>query len=158
MLLHWVAPLSALFLFVGWNRMMEDWQVALTLLFTVFGGWILNSFSKKDPENLVVPEGKVVSMAEYRKQRGRQETESNRSLLQNVYESQYLHEAELIASLLESEGIPTHVFNRHNASILIHPMGEMRVKVLVPTVDNEVAQVLIEQYQDSISPEDTSIA
>ena len=145
-------------LLIGWNRTLEDWQVGLTLFFAVLAGWILNTLAKKDPKKREVPEGKVVSLAEYRKQRTRKAAGENRAELQNVYESQYLHEAEMIASMLKSDGIPNHVFNRHNASILIHPMSEMRVKVLVPAMYSEAALVLIEQYQDSISPEDSSIA
>ena len=100
----------------------------------------------------------MVSPDEFRRQRHDSAFEENQARLQNVFETQYLHEAEMMASMLESEGIPTHLFNRHNASILIHPMSEMQVKVLVPHDEVEHALALIEHYRNSITPEDSSIA
>ena len=111
----------------------------------------------EDPPNSGNAEGEVVSLAGYRRQRDRRETGERRSELQNIYESQFLHEAERIASMLEYEGIPAHVLNRHNGSILIHPMAEMRFKVLVLLIDTEVARMFIEEDWEFASPEDSSI-
>ncbi len=60
--------------------------------------------------------------------------------------------------MLEYEGISANILNRHNGSILIHPMTEMRFKVLVPLMDTEVAWMLIKKDWELASPEDSSIA
>ena len=157
MMLRWVAPFGAAILLIGWNRQLEDWQVMLTFAAALVVTIMLQGLAPQQ-ESLETSESNVVSLDEFRRQRQASAFEENRTGLQNVFESQYLHEAELIASMLENEGIPTHVFNRHNASILIHPMGEMQVKVLVPRDEMENAQALIEHFRNSITPEDSSIA
>ena len=157
MLWRWLAPLGFAILLLGWDRNPEILQVAVTLLFALFAGWVLNVLALEDPPDSGKAEGEVVSLAGYRRQRGRRETGERRSELQNIYESQCLNEAECITSMLEYEGIPTHVLNRHNGSILIHPMAEMRFKVLVP-LDAEAARMLIEEDLGFASPEDSSIA
>ncbi len=141
-MLRWIAPFGAAILIIGWNRELEDWQVALSFTAAL----------------LVANKDNVVSLDEFRRQRHGSAFEETQARLQNVFETQYLHEAEMMASMLESEGIPTHLFNRHNASILIHPMSEMQVKVLVPHDEVEHALALIEHYRNSITPEDSSIA
>jgi len=122
-----------------------------------FGAMLLQATAPKNKE-LEAKKDNVVSLDEYRRQRHGSAFEENQARLQNVFETQYLHEAEMMASMLESEGIPTHLFNRHNASILIHPMSEMQVKVLVPHDEVEHALALIGHHRNSITPEDSSIA
>ena len=123
MLWRWLAPIGFAVLLLGWDRNPEIWLIALTLLFALFAGWVLNILALEDLPDSGNAEGEVVSLAEYRSQRDRRETGERRSELQNIYESQFLHEAERIASMLEYEGIPSHVLNRHNGSILIQLMA-----------------------------------
>ena len=157
MILRWLAPFGSAILLIDWNRDFEDWQIMLTFGAALVAALMLHYMAPS--ESLTeVTESNVVSLDKYRRHRQMLAYEENRSGLQNVFESQYLHEAEWMASMLETYGIPTHVFNRHNASILIHPMGEMQVKVLVPKDETEHAKALIEQFQNSIIPEDSSIA
>ena len=60
--------------------------------------------------------------------------------------------------MLEYEGIPAHVLNRHNGSILIHPMAEMHFKDLVSVMYAEASRMLIEEDWEFASPEDSSFA
>lgn len=160
MMFRIVAVVIVAGLLIWWGSPMEPWQMMFTIVLVSAafllgtGGW--GKGMQTDQEN-----EKIVSLKQYRNQRemdGAEQNEKALSGLKSVYESQYLHEAELMASLLESHGIPTHVFNRHNASILIHPMSEMRVKVLVPQVEFTHALQLIEEHQSAASPEDSSSA
>lgn len=115
---------------------------------------LLPKFEEPSPN-----EGKVVSLDAYRKQREHErKVQEQGSGLRLVYESPVLHEADLTASLLEHHGIAVHVFNRHNASILIHPMGEMMVKVMVSQADWPRARRLIEDQSSRMPPEDFSTA
>ena len=157
MILSWVAPFGTAIILIGWNRDFEDWQIMLTFGTAIVTVFMLHYMA---PSELLpdVPESNVVSLDKFRKQRQMLAYEENRSELQNVFESQYLHEVELMASMLEADGIPTYVFNLHNASILIHPIDEMQIKVLVPVDETEHAKGLIEYFQKSITPEDSSIA
>lgn len=156
-MLRWIAPFGAAILIIGWNRELEDWQVALSFTAALLVAMLLQATAPKN-KDLESNKDNVVSLDEFRRQRHGSSFEENQARLQNVFETQYLHEAEMMASMLESEGIPTHLFNRHNASILIHPMSEMQVKVLVPHDEVEHALALIEHYRNSITPEDSSIA
>ena len=156
-MLRWIAPFGAAILIIGWNRELEDWQVALSFTAALLVAMLLQATAPKI-KDLESNKDNVVSLDEFRRQRHGSAFEENQARLQNVFETQYLHEAEMMASMLESEDIPTHLFNRHNASILIHPMSEMQVKVLVPHDEVEHALALIEHYRNSITPEDSSIA
>ena len=65
----------------------------------------------------------------------------------------------LIVALLQHNGITAHLFNRNNASILIHPMGEMKAKVMVAQTDGNRALRIIENANPHPdSPEDSSTA
>ena len=143
---------------LSWDRNPEIWLIALTLLFALFAGWVLNVLALEDPPDSGNAEGEFVSLAGYRRQHDQRETGERRSELQNIFESQFLHETERIASMLEYGGILAHVLNRHNGSILVHPMAEMRFKVLVPLMEAEAARMLIEEDWEFASPEDSFIA
>ena len=157
MILRWVAPFGAAILLIGWNRNLEDWQIMLTFGTALVVAFMFHHIAPSESIHDAT-ESNVVSLDKLRRQRQVLAHEDNRLGLQNVFESQYLHEAEWMASMLEAESILTHVLNRHNASILIHPMGEMQVKVLVPGDEIEHAKALIKHFQNSITPEDSSIA
>lgn len=94
-------------------------------------------------------DAKVVSLEEYRKKKdkvapnGRKRTERRFAI---AFETTFVTEADLLASMLEQHGIETQVINRQNATILIHPMGELTVKVLVPREKYEEARALIEHF------------
>ena len=156
-MLRWIAPFGAAILIISWNRELEDWQVALSFTAALLAAMLLLATAPNN-KDLESNKDNVVSLDEFRRQRHGSAFEENQARLENVFETQYLHEAEMMASMLESEGISTHLFNRHNASILIHPMSEMKVKVLVPHDEVEHALALIEHYRNSITPEDSSIA
>ncbi len=160
MLFRVIVIVFAAGLIVWWGSPMDPWQMLFTVVF-VSAAFLLGSDSSMKGMRTDQKNEKVVSLKQYRTQRAMNLAEQNGNALsglKSVYESQFLHEAELIASLLESHGIPTHVLNRHNASILIHPMSEMRVKVLVPRVEFTQSQQLIEEYRSAASPEDSSSA
>ena len=87
MLSRRLAPLGFTALLLGWDRNPESWQIALTLLFALFAGWVLNVLALEDPPDSGNAEGVVVSLAGYRRQRDRRKTGERRSELQNIYES-----------------------------------------------------------------------
>jgi hypothetical protein len=157
MILRWMAPFGVAIFLIGWNRDFEQWQILYTILTALI--LLLMIHYTASSRSLPEPsESNVLSLDKFRRQRQVLAFEKNRSGLQNIFESQYFYEAEWMASMLEAEGVTTHVFNRHNASILIHPMGEMQVKVLVPGDEMGHTKALIEDFQNSITPEDSSIA
>lgn len=97
---------------------------------------------------------KIVYLDEFRRQkRQKKEKEEVEDQFVVVFEAQLVIEADLVASMLESHNIATHVLNRHNASILIHPMNELTVKVLVSREDSDRALQLIQSHQET-SPQD----
>ena len=91
-------------------------------------------------------DSKVVDLNSYR-QRKQQAEESPNVVpgLQLVLETNFLPQADLVKALLEEHGIPVNLLNRHNASILVHPLGSQTVKVMVPASEHTRAIRLIEQ-------------
>ena len=104
-MLRWVAPFGAAILIIGWNRELEDWQVALSFTAALLVAMLLQVTASKN-KDLESNKDNVVSLDEFRRQRHGSAFEENQARLQNVFETQYLHEAEMMASMLESEGIP----------------------------------------------------
>jgi len=92
------------------------------------------------------PDSKVVDLNSYR-QRKQQAEESPNVVpgLQLVLETNFLPQADLVKALLEEHGIPVNLLNRHNASILVHPLGSQTVKVMVPASEHTRAIRLLEQ-------------
>ena len=128
-MLRWIAPFGAAILIIGWNRELEDWQVALSFTAALLVAMLLQATAPKN-KDLESNKDNVVSLDEFRRQRHGSAFEENLARLQNVFETQYLHEAEMMASMLESEGIPTHLFNRHNALSLIHISEPTRLRCI----------------------------
>ena len=91
-------------------------------------------------------DSKVVDLNSYR-QRKQQAEESPNVVpgLQLVLETNFLPQADLVKALLEEHGIPVNLLNRHNASILVHPLGSQTVKVMVPASEHTRAIRLLEQ-------------
>lgn len=91
------------------------------------------------------PDSKVVDLNSYR-QRKQQAEESPDAVpgLQVVLETNFLPQADLVKALLEEHGIPANLLNRHNASILIHPLGSQTVKVMVPASERTRAIRILE--------------
>jgi hypothetical protein len=92
------------------------------------------------------PDSKVVDLNSYR-QRKQQAEESPNVVpgLQLVLETNFLPQADLVKAFLEEHGIPVNLLNRHNASILVHPLGSQTVKVMVPASEHTRAIRLLEQ-------------
>ena len=91
-------------------------------------------------------DSKVVDLNSYR-QRKQQAEESPNVVpgLQLVLETNFLPQADLVKAFLEEHGIPVNLLNRHNASILVHPLGSQTVKVMVPASEHTRAIRLLEQ-------------
>ena len=90
-------------------------------------------------------ESKVIDLRQYRQRRQQPETAPQSEGLKPVLETNFLPQADLVQALLEENGIPAHVLNRHNASILVHPLGSQTVKVVVPASLHARAIRLLEQ-------------
>jgi hypothetical protein len=92
------------------------------------------------------PDSKVVDLNSYRQRKQKAEEPSSVvPSLQLVLETNFLPQADLVKALLEEHGIPVNLLNRHNASILVHPLGSQTVKVMVPASEHTRAIRLIEQ-------------
>lgn len=92
------------------------------------------------------PDSKVVDLNSYRQRK--QQTEELPNLvpgLQLVLETNFLPQAYLVKALLEEHGITVSLLNRHNASILVHPLGSQTVKVMVPASEHTRAICILEQ-------------
>ncbi len=132
----WVAPLSS----------FE--AVVLTLLLSGAWWWLLRDSLKIEIRPL--REGNIIYFDEFKRRRNTPpEPPPEQPRLVQVFDSSLLHEADLAAAFLEHNGIPTHVLNRHNASILIHPLGEMTVRVMVHEADAELATRLLDRRRNS---------
>ena len=114
---------------------------ALAGALTLWKPWEHNFFNS--PNHL---HSKVVDLNLYR-QRKQQAVEPPSAApgLQLVLETNFLPQADLVKALLEEHGIPVNLFNRHNASILVHPLGSQTVKVMVPASEYTRAMHLLEQ-------------
>ena len=114
---------------------------ALAGALTLWKPWEHNFFNS--PNHL---HSKVVDLNLYR-QRKQQAVEPPSAApgLQLVLETNFLPQADLVKALLEEHGIPVNLLNRHNASILVHPLGSQTVKVLVPASEHTRALRLLEQ-------------
>jgi len=92
------------------------------------------------------PDSKVVDLNSYRQRKQQAEEPPNVVPgLQLVLETNFLPQADLVKALLEEHGIPVNLLNRHNASILVHPLGSQTVKVMVPASEHTRAIRLLEQ-------------
>ena len=92
------------------------------------------------------PDSKVVDLNSYRQRKQQAEEPPNVVPgLQLVLETNFLPQAVLVKALLEEHGIPVNLLNRHNASILVHPLGSQTVKVMVPASEHTRAIRLLEQ-------------
>ena len=91
-------------------------------------------------------DSKVVDLNSYRQRKQQAEEPPNVVPgLQLVLETNFLPQADLVKALLEEHGIPVNLLNRHNASILVHPLGSQTVKVMVPASEHTRAIRLLEQ-------------
>jgi hypothetical protein len=114
---------------------------ALAGALTLWKPWEYNFF---DSPNHLDP--KVVDLNSYRQRKQQAEEPTNTTPgLQLVLETNFLPQADLVKALLEEHGIPVNLLNRHNASILVHPLGSQTVKVLVPASEHTRAMRLLEQ-------------
>ena len=136
--------LAAVSLMALWFAPLGMLEAMVLVLLLSLSWWQLLRGSVELEEPRPLEEGNVVYLDEYRRRKTPPPAVSSEGTgLVQVYESQFLHEADLTASYLEYHGVRTHVFNRHNASILIHPLGEMTVRVLVHEDDAEQALRLL---------------
>ena len=114
---------------------------ALAGALTLWKPWEHNFFNS--PKHL---DAKVVDLNSYRQRKQQVEEPTNTTPgLQLVLETNFLPQADLVKALLEEHGIPVNLFNRHNASILVHPLGSQTVKVMVPASEYTRAMHLLEQ-------------
>ena len=114
---------------------------ALAGALTLWKPWEHNFFNS--PNHL---DAKVVDLNSYRQRKQQVEEPTNTTPgLQLVLETNFLPQADLVKALLEEHGIPVNLFNRHNASILVHPLGSQTVKVMVPASEYTRAMHLLEQ-------------
>tara|TARA_B100000513_G_scaffold86203_1_gene35784 strand:- start:110 stop:688 length:579 start_codon:yes stop_codon:yes gene_type:complete len=114
---------------------------ALAGALTLWKPWEHNFFNS--PNHL---DSKVVDLNSYRQRKQQaEEPPSAAPGLQLVLETNFLPQADLVKALLEEHGIPVNLLNRHNASILVHPLGSQTVKVLVPASEHTRALRLLEQ-------------
>lgn len=114
---------------------------ALAGALTLWKPWEHNFFNS--PNHL---DAKVVDLNSYRQRKQQVEEPTNTTPgLQLVLETNFLPQADLVKALLEEHGIPVNLLNRHNASILVHPLGSQTVKVLVPASEHTRAMRLLEQ-------------
>ena len=114
---------------------------ALAGALTLWKPWEYNFFNS--PNHL---DAKVVDLNSYRQRKQQAEEPTNTTPgLQLVLETNFLPQADLVKALLEEHGIPVNLLNRHNASILVHPLGSQTVKVLVPASEHTSAMRLLEQ-------------
>ena len=114
---------------------------ALAGALTLWKPWEHNFFNS--PNHL---DAKVVDLNSYRQRKQQAEEPTKTTLgLQLVLETNFLPQADLVKALLEEHGIPVNLLNRHNASILVHPLGSQTVKVLVPASEHTRAMRLLEQ-------------
>ena len=114
---------------------------ALAGALTLWKPWEHNFFNS--PNHL---DAKVVDLNSYRQRKQQAEEPINTTPgLQLVLETNFLPRADLVKALLEEHGIPVNLLNRHNASILVHPLGSQTVKVLVPASEHTRALRLLEQ-------------
>ena len=114
---------------------------ALAGALTLWKPWEYNFFNS--PNHL---DPKVVDLNSYRQRKQQAEEPTNTTPgLQLVLETNFLPQADLVKALLEEHGIPVNLLNRHNASILVHPLGSQTVKVLVPASEHTRAMRLLEQ-------------
>ena len=114
---------------------------ALAGALTLWKPWEYNFFNS--PNHL---DAKVVDLNSYRQRKQQAEEPTNNTPgLQLVLETNFLPQADLVKAFLEEHGIPVNLLNRHNASILVHPLGSQTVKVLVPASEHTRAMRLLEQ-------------
>ena len=114
---------------------------ALAGALTLWKPWEHNFFNS--PNHL---HSKVVDLNSYRQRKQQaEEPPSAAPGLQLVLETNFLPQADLVKALLEEHGIPVNLLNRHNASILVHPLGSQTVKVMVPASEYTRAMHLLEQ-------------
>ena len=114
---------------------------ALAGALTLWKPWEYNFFNS--PNHF---DAKVVDLYSYRQRKQQAEEPTNNTPgLQLVLETNFLPQADLVKALLEEHGIPVNLLNRHNASILVHPLGSQTVKVLVPASEHTRAMRLLEQ-------------
>ena len=115
---------------------------ALAGALTLWRPWEKSFFTKSTH-----PSSKVVDLNSYRQRK--QQTEDFPNLvpsLQLVLETNFLPQADLVKALLEEHGITVSLLNRHNASILVHPLGSQTVKVMVPASEYTHAMHLLKQF------------
>ena len=114
---------------------------ALAGALTLWKPWEHNFFNS--PNHL---DAKVVDLNSYRQRKQQAEEPTNTTPgLQLVLETNFLPQADLVKAFLEEHGIPVNLLNRHNASILVHPLGSQTVKVLVPASEHTRALRILEQ-------------
>ena len=114
---------------------------ALAGALTLWKPWEHNFFNS--PNHL---HSKVIDLNSYRQRKQQaEEPPSTAPGLQLVLETNFLPQADLVKAFLEEHGIPVNLLNRHNASILVHPLGSQTVKVLVPASEHTRAMRLLEQ-------------
>ena len=114
---------------------------ALAGALTLWKPWEHNFFNS--PNHL---DSQVVDLNSYRQRKQQAEEPTNTTPgLQLVLETNFLPQADLVKAFLEEHGITVNLLNRHNASILVHPLGSQTVKVLVPASEHTRAMRLLEQ-------------
>ncbi|MBF0237212.1 MAG: DUF2007 domain-containing protein [SAR324 cluster bacterium] len=94
----------------------------------------------------------VISLDEYRKKKQEARNNSTFPAWVPVLASTSVIEAELVSGFLETEGIETRILNKQQASILIHPVDALEIKVLVKPSDERKAKDLIKNRQDQNVP------
>ncbi|MGK5092686.1 DUF2007 domain-containing protein [Deltaproteobacteria bacterium TL4] len=111
--------------------------------------------SEKGKDSVAQGGNKVVYLDEIRRRKQREEKKNQDKSDEpwvSIFESHFIVEADLVAAMLENHGILTQILNRQNATILIHPMGALTVKVLVSRDDATPAIRLIEKHRNSSQP------
>lgn len=147
--------------FLVWmSPTLEIWQIYL--LVGLMGLVAFGAFPQQTAinEKIYDDNEKIVSLHAFKKfkQDEIKNTIDPDSKLETIFESQFVYEADMMAAMLNQHGLQAHVFNRNSASILVHPLGDMKVKVLVSHHQKVQALDLIAKYQSDSFPEDTSIA
>ena len=67
-MLRWIAPFGSAILIIGWNRELEDWQVALSFTAALLVAMLLQVTAPKN-KDLESNKDNVVSLDEFRRQR-----------------------------------------------------------------------------------------
>ena len=101
---------------------------------------------------------KIVNIEDFKRKKLLLKKTNEDNNLIKIYESSNIFRVEQVSSILNYNGIKTHIFNRHIGTILIHPVSEIRFLILVHANDKDEANKLIYVNNNYLPPEDSSIA